>query len=662
MEIWQQAAQQLCDQMRRERLLAIQTSVSIDLLEQMREEAPSAFGDVASVATELGLREDFERALTRPRAPVGPPPPAGCPAIPDEVLAGLDAPWMHAAVSRHLPALYATLRTRDDVAILLRGTVGLDLLAQIFEAWEGGAQALYQRAEALQAGGGTALAEAVYRQTGVGRGCFVRGSDTEVAECFLRDLQGDSPVPPVYAEWAFWRYVSRTGAYERVAMQAAEAAVQNYDGRAIGRGPKRDRLDVSANVARGVVHCAVRRCDQPEFFDGAVRGIAFSDVFVALTSDGVTPVPHDPSHRARHPRAFPYDPHAPCPRWEQYLREVFTPTRVDATHDNEEDEEFDDGRERTLMLQEFLGACLAGLTIRYQRALILYGPKGNDGKSVLLKVAQSLFPSDALAAVAPKHIAQRFGAADLVGKDMNTVADIPGDVLEDATELMQAITGDRLRADRKNRDPVTFVPRAGHIFSCNKLPGTKNQTDGFWRRFMVLMMTHSFTLQERDPDLDRKLFAETPGILAWALAGLPRLLKAGDYTVPPSTARLMSAWRTESDPVRMFFMECCVVPQTRDWDVHEMRSEVPIRGTTPQNLYIAYTEWSGRSGHKPLSVASFRQRWATLDVRSGRCGGGVRARFIWVVLRSNPAGAREMQIPVDMALKAASTRVDRNLS
>ncbi len=662
MELWQQSAQNLCEELRRQGLPAIQTSVTIGLLRQMREANPSAFAVVVEAVKGLGLHEDFERALAHPPAPVGPPPPAGCPAVPDEVLAACDVPWMHIAVSRHLPELYAALRTREDVAILLRGTVGLDQLALVAEVWEDGARALYDRAEALQPGGGAALAEAVYRQTGVGRGAFVRGSETEVAEHLLRDLQGDSPVPLVFAEWAFWRYDPDTGVYGQVTRQAAEAAVQRYDGRAIGRGSKRGRLSVSANVARGVIHCAELRCDQPAFFDEAVRGIAFSDVFVALTSDGVTSEPHDPSHRARHARPFPYDPHAPCPRWEQYLREVFTRTQVEATHDNEEDEEFDDAQERTLLLQEYLGACLAGLTTKFQRALILYGPKGNDGKSVLLKVAQSLFPFDALAAVAPKHIAQRFGPADLVGKDLNTVADIPGDVLEDATELMQAITGDRLRADRKNRDPVTFVPRAGHIFSCNKLPGTKNQTDGFWRRFMVLMMTHAFTREERDPDLDKKLLAEIPGILAWALAGLPRLLTAGDYTVPPSTARLMNVWRTESDPVRMFFTECCVTPQTCEWDVSEPRTLVPIRGTTPANLYLAYTEWSARAGHKPLSAASFRQRWATLNIPKGRCAGNPRERFIWIVLRVNPAGAREMLIPVDMALKAASTRVDRNLS
>lgn len=661
MDVWTQSANRVCEVLRQDGLSAITTPVTLDTLVQMKTEAPAAFAIVATTAAELGLQAGFAKALKHAPVPAMLPPPQGCPVVPEEVVAGFDAPWMHTATSEYLPTMYAALQSPEDLANLLRGTVGLGQLALIVEAWPDGAQAIYDRAEALQPDGGAALAAAVYTQTGVGRGCFVRGTQTEVAECLLRDLQGDSPVPPVFAEWSFWRYVPMNGVWGETTTQAAEAAVQAYDGRAIGRGPKRTRLDVSANFAKGVVHCASLRCHQPTFFDEARRGIVWADVFVALTSEGVTPVPHDPSHRARHPRPFPYDPHAPCPRWIQFLEEVFTPVRIEAGNDNEEDEHFNDARERTLMLQEFLGACLAGLATRYQRALILYGPKGNDGKSVLLKVAQSLFPADALAAAAPKHLSQRFGPSDLVGKDLNTVADIPSDVLEDATELMQVISGDRVRADRKNRDPVTFVPKAAHVFSCNKLPGTKNQTDGFWRRFMVLMMTHAFTKQERDPDLDKKLLAEVPGILAWALAGLPRLLKNGDYTVPPSTARLMNVWRTESDPVRLFFTECCVVPKTADWDVHERRSDLPIRGTTPAVLYTAFTEWAARAGHKPLSAASFRQRWATLEVPTGRCAGGDRTRFIWVVLRKNPQEVVGMQVPEHMALDAANTPVSRNL-
>lgn len=659
MDTWTRSANGLCDRLRKGGVAAISSSVSLDMLAQMKTTSPAAFAIVEATAAELGLQADFVKALNHAPAPAVPPPPPGCPIVPDEIVAGFDDLWMFDATSKYLPTLYALLERPVDLENLLRATVRLDMLAQILEAWPVGAQAIYDRAEALQSGGSSSLAAAVYSKTGVGKGCFVRGTQTEVAECLLRDLRGDSPTPLVFAEWGFWRYDPNTGVYVHITMQKAEVAVQEYDGRAIGRGPKRTRLNVSANVAQGIVHCASLRCHEPEFFNDAPRGIAFEDVFVRVTSDGVTTEPHDPTHRARYPRPFPYDPQAPCPRWLQFLKEVFTPVCIEAANDGEDDEVFDDADDRTLMLQEFLGACLAGLPTRFQRALILYGPKGNDGKSVLLKIAQSLFPPDALAAAAPKHLSQRFGLADLVGKDLNTVADIPGDVLEDATDLMQVITGDRVRADRKNRDPVTFVPRAGHIFSCNRLPGTKNQTDGFWRRFMALMMTHAFTKEERDQDLDKKLLSEVPGILAWALAGLPRLLNNRDYTVPPSTARLMITWRTESDPVRLFFTECCTIPVTPDWEDKELRSLVPIRGTTPADLYTAFTEWTERAGHKPLSAASFRQRWATLGVPSDRCAGGDRTRFIWVVLRQNPKKEKEagMQIPAYLALDAASKPV-----
>jgi putative DNA primase/helicase len=246
----------------------------------------------------------------------------------------------------------------------------------------------------------------------------------------------------------------------------------------------------------------------------------------------------------RHAFDFDYDPRAPRERLRGFLGELF------------KDASRKEGGKRQALLAEFVGACLMGTATKYQKLLVIQGGGGN-GKSEFLRLARGLFPPGAVASVAPQDWGDRFRSARLVGVLANFVDEIPERDVTAGDVFKSVVTGDPISAERKHQHPFEYRPLAGHILSANVLPGTVDQSDGYWRRFAVCPFTRNF---ENDPA--RKADAATevlrhelPAVVTWALRGAARLQRRGMYTTTKSAAQTLTEWRDEADPVRRFLVE-----------------------------------------------------------------------------------------------------------
>jgi len=92
------------------------------------------------------------------------------------------------------------------------------------------------------------------------------------------------------------------------------------------------------------------------------------------------------------------------------------------------------------------------------------------------------------------------------------------------------VVGDSVTADIKYKPAITFKPFAKLVFSTNNLPVSKNLSEGYFRRFDTLEFKKKFTRGNCDRRLQEKLDKELEGILLWAIEGLCRLMKNGEFT------------------------------------------------------------------------------------------------------------------------------------
>jgi putative DNA primase/helicase len=98
---------------------------------------------------------------------------------------------------------------------------------------------------------------------------------------------------------------------------------------------------------------------------------------------------------------------------------------------------------------------------------------------------------------------------------------------------------------------------------------------------IVLRMTRSWYGKE-DPGLTRRLLAELPGILLWAIEGWRRLRERGYFVQPGSSLPLIEEMEELTDQTGAFVRECCVVG--------------PEHQVARMRLYEAWSAWCERNG------------------------------------------------------------------
>jgi putative DNA primase/helicase len=336
---------------------------------------------------------------------------------------------------------------------------------------------------------------------------------------------------------------------------------------------------------------------------GVPIGLAFRNGFATVSADGIAFREHSSKHRARFAYSFDYEPVAPAPRGLlEFLSAVF--------RDDE------DAVEKTLLVQEYFGGALVGVSTDYPACLVAIGD-GGDGKSTLGNIMASAFPPGAICSVAPQDMAQEYRRAELAGKRLNIVAELPEADIVSAGAFKAVIAGDRITARPIREAPFSFQPEAGHYMSANRLPGTNDHSVGFWRRWLVLPFNRSFVNDTtRDPAIARKLTrAELPAIAHWLMAGAVRLLRQNGHTQPDSHVRSLAKWRTNADQVALFIETACR-PSASD------RPGVGSDWTKAATLYKRYREWSTENGHRPMASNSFGERLRIRGLRIVHMNGG----------------------------------------
>lgn len=268
-------------------------------------------------------------------------------------------------------------------------------------------------------------------------------------------------------------------------------------------------------------------------------------------------LPHDPGLNSRQQIPHPYDPEATCPEFDAYLASSYRPDQIP-------------------VVWEIIGYSLLP-TNPYHRAVLLYGPKGRNGKGVFTHTLQALVGSENCSHISIHDLGgNRFAEASLFGKLVNLAGDQDASFLANTGKLKTLIAGDPISADVKNKARFRFTPTALSIFATNKLFKTTDASEAFLNRFIVVKYDTDFFGRE-DLGLKNRLATESElrGILARAIEALGRLLARGRFDLSPE----MIADTAEAGAT--------VGGDTRAW-VHEYATLDPDSWTKGTALYDAY--------------------------------------------------------------------------
>jgi len=187
------------------------------------------------------------------------------------------------------------------------------------------------------------------------------------------------------------------------------------------------------------------------------------------------------------------------------------------------------------------------------------------GKSVYLNLIKIFFGNENVSGLSLQQLLKsRFSTSALVGKYANIYADIPSQALGD-TGIFKMLTGNdkNIGAEYKFGKHFTFANHAKLLFSTNKIPETKDDTDAFFRRWIIIVFPNQFTehsTPKMDPNKLEKLTTqeELSGLLNTGLQSLAKLLSNRRFHGDKPTAEWRVDYIRKSDPIAAFYMDCLV--------------------------------------------------------------------------------------------------------
>jgi len=334
-----------------------------------------------------------------------------------------------------------------------------------------------------------------------------------------------------------------------------------------------------------------------------------------------------------------YNPDAECPTFLKFLKEVLP-----------------DERDR-LTIQEIFGSFLYRLPV--DRAFFFFG-EGANGKSTLIKIMMAFLGKENIATRSLQEIlTNRFAKADLYGKLANLYYDMPSTALLSTGDFKALTSGDLMTTERKFKDSFQFENYAKMVFSGNAVPQTRDETDAFFRRWVIISFPFQFLPAETvsrmlaegefegegggkaatsniriaipQENLLQEMTSprELSGVLNWALEGLKRLINHGlhfssELTIEETHEKYLAL----SNTVHAFVTEECEITGEKEDKVDK------------NELYQAYAAYCKRKNLSPASYSWFFRKLlqeSTMIAQERPRAGGNRA-FVISGLRLREGG------------------------
>lgn len=272
---------------------------------------------------------------------------------------------------------------------------------------------------------------------------------------------------------------------------------------------------------------------------------------------------------------FDYDPQATAPMFQKYLDRVLPDKDCQA------------------VLSEYMGYIFSK-GLKLEKVLLLTG-SGANGKSTFFTIATAIFGQDNVSSFSLQELTKgQYQRAELQDVIVNFCSEISGKM--ETAVFKQLASGEPVSARHIFGRPFTMTDYAKMVFLCNELPWQIEQTDAFFRRFIIIPFEQTIPEEERDPDLANKIIAsECSGVFNWMLDGLKRLLKNRRFTDSEVIKRQIELFRYERDTVAVFVDEENYVPSE-------------FKSAKLAELYADYTDYCKENMLRTVSNITFAKR------------------------------------------------------
>lgn len=252
----------------------------------------------------------------------------------------------------------------------------------------------------------------------------------------------------------------------------------------------------------------------------------------------------------------------------QYTPDIILTNRIDYNYNENAYNELtdktldklacDDVEVRNL-LEECIGYCFYRRN-ELGKAFILTGDKSN-GKSTFLDLIKVMLGDSNISALDLRELGDRFSTAMLFGKLANIGDDIGDEFMQGnaVSVFKKIVTGNRVKAEQKGKDPFEFNPYVKLLFSANDMPRMRDKTGAVLRRLVMIPFNASFTKDDADydPFIKYKLITDDSieYLIQLGIQGLSRVLANNEFTKSNKVIKTLNEYEEENNPLIAFINE-----------------------------------------------------------------------------------------------------------
>lgn len=240
-------------------------------------------------------------------------------------------------------------------------------------------------------------------------------------------------------------------------------------------------------------------------------------------------------------------------------------------------------------------ACVGKVMI--EQMIIAYGC-GANGKSTfwntlarVLGTYSGNMSADALTMGTKRNIKPEM--AELKGKRLVIAAELEEGTRLNTATVKQLSSTDEVYAEKKYKDPFSFIPSHMLVLYTNHLPKVGAIDAGTWRRLIVVPFNARIVGKSDIKNFADYLFKNAgEAVLAWIIEGARRVI-ALDYKfpLPPVVEEATAKYREENNWLGHFLSECCETD--------------PSYSARSGEVYQAYRTYCNETGDFFRSTAEF---------------------------------------------------------
>lgn len=250
--------------------------------------------------------------------------------------------------------------------------------------------------------------------------------------------------------------------------------------------------------------------------------------------------------------------------------------------------------EDILTLQEWFGYLLIPST-KAQKMLMLVG-NGGEGKSRIGVLLKNIYGPAMSTGNLQLLETNRFARAALENVYLFLDDDMIMDKITETNVLKTIITNEgKILVERKNVQPYAANIYAKLMsFGNGTLSSSNDNTEGFFRRQIIITTLPKSENRTDDPFLVEKMIAEKEGILLWSLEGLKRLTANNfRFTISERTVENLRNSMEDSCNVMSFLK-----------DTQFVKFDASLECSTA-DLYSGYFHWCCINGITPVKKEAF---------------------------------------------------------